>query len=181
MNVRNRKDASFFRCDRIDPWPMRAQPSDKPVLLGGSCPTWSRRCRFARSGANRRAYGGQSEGRRVAAAEPCSRILRLAAGVAVLLAICLRYVPAAAEEPPPPESVETCTLEKQQRSGEECLMCGASDGDPAKCLKRLAHRGYQRRCPGSGESAWLELWCRPLGSGGQATPIPGAVQGLLGY
>ena len=106
-----------------------------------------------------------------------SRVARLAA----LLIVCVQHAPAVADTPPPQESVETCTLEKQQQSGEECLMCGASVGDPAKCLKRLAQRGYQRRCRGSGEPVWLEMWCRPLSAGGHATPAPGVADGPLGY
>lgn len=95
--------------------------------------------------------------------------------VRVVLAIfCLSQAAALAQAPPSPESTETCTREKQQQSGEECLMCGASDGDPAKCLKRLANRGYQRRCRANGAPVWLELWCRPLDARGQATPTSGA-------
>jgi hypothetical protein len=101
--------------------------------------------------------------------------------LAVLLIVCLQHARAVADMPPPAESVETCTLEKQQQSGEECLMCGASDGDPAKCQKRLAPRGYQRRCRGSGESAWLEAWCRSRSPGAQATPTPRTARGPLGF
>ena len=107
--------------------------------------------------------------------------VRRAARLAVLLVVCLGYAPVAADEPPAPEPVENCTLEKQKRSGEECLMCGASHGDPAKCLKRLAQRGYRRRCRGDGDSVWLEAWCRPLGGAAEQTATPAAAPGPLGY
>jgi hypothetical protein len=79
----------------------------------------------------------------------------------VLAALLLRGELVSAEPTPAPESTAACTIEAQQRSGEECLMCGVMQGDPAKCLKRLAGRGYTRRCRGEGTAQWLELWCRP--------------------
>ena len=98
-----------------------------------------------------------------------SLVLRL---VAVLM-VGLQNAPARADTPPP-EAVETCTLEKQQHAGEECLMCSAWTGDPAKCQKRLGSRGYQRRCRGDGASVWSEVWCHPIGASSQATPTPAA-------
>jgi hypothetical protein len=84
---------------------------------------------------------------------PASSVVRLAAVVIVFLL----YAPARAETPP--DHVETCTLEKRQQPGEECIMCGAWDGDAAKCQKRLGPRGYERRCRGDGASVWSEVWC----------------------
>jgi hypothetical protein len=112
------------------------------------------------------------------------RVLRLAVGravrLAVLFAVCMS-APAMAEEPLGPEAVETCTLEKQRRPGEECLMCGAASGDPAKCQKRLSPRGYQRRCRGNGDSVWMEAWCRPLAGDAAPTPTPRSAPDPLGY
>lgn len=111
-----------------------------------------------------------------------SRFLQLAIGRAARLAFVLVafWIAAAAlaDEPLPAAPVETCTLE-QQRSGEECLMCGTTSGDPAKCQKRLSPRGYQRRCRGNGDDVWMEAWCRPLG--GKPTPTPRAAPAPFGY
>lgn len=109
---------------------------------------------------------------------------RTPVGVGTLVALLIPWLwlsPAMADMPPPAEPVETCTLEKQQPAGEECIMCGVSESDPAKCLKRLAQRGYQRRCRASGAPMWLEMWCRPGGAGARATPTPRASNGPLGY
>jgi hypothetical protein len=95
----------------------------------------------------------------------------LASGVALALAALLARAELLFADPTPaPEPAATCTIEAQQRAGEECLMCGVMQGDPAKCLKRLASRGYTRRCRGEGTAQWLELWCRPAQAGGSALP-----------
>ncbi len=95
----------------------------------------------------------------------------LVACAAVALAALLTWAPLVSADPTPaPESTATCTIEAEQRPGEECLMCGVMQGDPAKCLKRLAGRGYTRRCRAEGTVQWLELWCRPAQAGGAATP-----------
>ena len=64
-------------------------------------------------------------------------------------------------DPTPPSAAEACTVESQRRPGDECLACGAWDGDSAICLKRLSPKGYGRRCRGAGTSRWSEVWCRP--------------------
>jgi hypothetical protein len=96
-----------------------------------------------------------------------TQIIRFAV---VLAAVLARAELVSADPPPAPESTAACTIEAQQRAGEECLMCGVMQGDPAKCLKRLAGRGYARRCRGEGTVQWLELWCRPAPAGGGAPP-----------
>lgn len=94
--------------------------------------------------------------------------IRLAIVLAALLA---RTELVSADPTPAPASGEACTIEAQQHPGEECLMCGAMQGDPAKCLKRLASKGYTRRCRAEGTVQWLELWCRPAqAGGGKAAP-----------
>jgi hypothetical protein len=94
---------------------------------------------------------------------------RLASGAVLALAALLARADLVSADPTPaPDSAATCTIEAQQHAGEECLMCGVMQGDPAKCLKRLASRGYSRRCRGEGTVQWLELWCRPAQAGGGA-------------
>jgi len=88
--------------------------------------------------------------------------------VAAAVMIILHQAPARAVETSVPDQPETCTIEKRQRAGEQCIACGAWDGDAAKCQKRLSSRGYERRCRGAGASRWSEIWCRPVG--GRATP-----------
>jgi hypothetical protein len=100
---------------------------------------------------------------------PVPKRRRLAsAAVLALTALLARADFASADPTPAPESAATCTIAAQQHAGEECLMCGVMQGDPAKCLKRLAGRGYTRRCRGEGTAQWLELWCRPAQAGGGA-------------
>jgi hypothetical protein len=100
---------------------------------------------------------------------PMPRRRSLASGAALALAALLAPAALVSAEPTAaPESAEACTIEAQQRAGEECLMCGVMQGDPAKCLKRLASRGYTRRCRAEGTAQWLELWCRPAQAGGGA-------------
>jgi hypothetical protein len=88
----------------------------------------------------------------------------------VLTALLVRSELVSADPTPAPASGEACTIESQQRPGEECLMCGVMQSDPAKCLKRLANKGYTRRCRGEGTVQWMELWCRAAQPGGSAPP-----------
>ena len=90
--------------------------------------------------------------------------------VLALAGLLARTELVSADPTPAPESAASCTIEAQQHAGEECLMCGVMQGDPAKCLKRLAGRGYTRRCRGEGTAQWLELWCRAVQAGGGAPP-----------
>lgn len=88
------------------------------------------------------------------------RTRSLVSSVAVLAAATL--TPAAfADVPPPPGYVETCTVERQQRSGESCMLCGESyHGDRDACQRRYEPEGYEMRCRTPGASVWRELWCR---------------------
>jgi len=95
----------------------------------------------------------------------------LASSAVVALAALLTCATSVTADPTPsPEPVGSCTIESQQHAGEECIMCGVMQGDPAKCLKRLASRGYTRRCRGEGTAQWLELWCRRAPAGGGSPP-----------
>jgi len=64
-----------------------------------------------------------------------------------------------ADLPPRPGYVEKCTLERQQGSGEQCRICGASFQGRDDCT-RLAAEGFEHRCRAYGASVWKELWCR---------------------
>ncbi|MFO0571493.1 MAG: hypothetical protein U0263_38035 [Polyangiaceae bacterium] len=70
---------------------------------------------------------------------------------------------AAADVPPEPGYVESCTLEKQKQSGDECVSCSASFQDPKACQSQ--HAGFEQRCRTRGASVWTEIWCKP-----RATP-----------
>jgi hypothetical protein len=95
----------------------------------------------------------------------------LASGAFLALAGLLARAHLVSAEPTPaPEPSAACTIEAQQQVGEECLMCGVMQGDPAKCLKRLASRGYSRRCRGEGTVQWMELWCRAAPAAGRTPP-----------
>lgn len=60
---------------------------------------------------------------------------------------------------PPRGYVEKCSIETQQKSGEQCRLCGASFQGRDECT-RLTSQGYQERCRTYGASVWQEVWCR---------------------
>jgi hypothetical protein len=66
----------------------------------------------------------------------------------------------AADVPPPPGYVETCTVEKQCKADEEGRTCSANYNDTAACEKTLGKDGFVRRCKSYGASVWTEVWCR---------------------
>lgn len=65
---------------------------------------------------------------------------------------------------PPPSQQPECTVQVQQRPGEQCQECAASYESPNKCQAELGSRGMSQRCRGPGASVWHEVWCS--GSGG---------------
>ena len=67
---------------------------------------------------------------------------------------------AQADIAPPPDYVESCTVEAQG-PGKECTLCGdAYHGDRDACEKKHAGAGFERRCRTSGASVWEEVWCK---------------------
>lgn len=79
---------------------------------------------------------------------------------------------ALADVPPEPGYVEKCTVDKQQKSGEKCEMCGdAYHGEPEACAKKFAGSEHTKRCQTRGASTWDELWCAPVS---QDKPAPSA-------
>ena len=77
----------------------------------------------------------------------------------VLLAL---LATAAADLPPPPGYVETCTLANVQKPGETCGICTATFQDADICAQTLAPQGYAHRCTaGTSPSVWSEIWCKP--------------------
>jgi hypothetical protein len=77
----------------------------------------------------------------------------------VFALLCLPRL-VAADVPPPPGYVETCTIEKQCKADEEGRACMASFKDPDACGKTLGSEGFARRCKAHGASVWTEVWCR---------------------
>ncbi len=74
------------------------------------------------------------------------------------LTLCGSY--AAADVPPEPGYVESCTLENQQKTGKSCEMCGdAYHGAPDACKDRYEVKGYTKACQTRGASTWDEIWC----------------------
>lgn len=68
---------------------------------------------------------------------------------------------ARADLPPPGDYVEDCTTDKQQRTGEECLLCGnVYHSDRDRCARDHKADGYERRCKTWGGSVWREVWCK---------------------
>lgn len=80
----------------------------------------------------------------------------LGLALAALLASSL----AGADLAPGPGYVESCTLDKQQKSGEECVKCAASFEDAEACQTKHESSGMQQRCKTAGASVWTEIWCR---------------------
>jgi hypothetical protein len=82
---------------------------------------------------------------------------RLAYGI---LFAAVFYTPwASADIAPPRDYVEKCSIEAQQKSGEQCRLCGGSFRGREEC-KQLASQGYRERCRTYGASVWQEVWCR---------------------
>jgi MYXO-CTERM domain-containing protein len=69
---------------------------------------------------------------------------------------------------PPPSQGPECTVQAQQRPGEQCQECAASYETPNKCQTELGSRGLSQRCRGPGASVWHEVWCN--GAGGAPPP-----------
>lgn len=123
-------------------------------------------------------------------------VVRRSAVAAVLVLVLAVSLPASADVPPPPGYVETCTVERQQKPGEECRECRAWHGERDACEKTLGKDGFERRCSTAGASVWTELWCRnadapaappkpaeppappapPAPDGGATTPPPEPVE-----
>ena len=78
------------------------------------------------------------------------------------LAVLLFSASSLADIAPPPGYVEQCTVEKQQKKGEECKSCSAWHGERDKCEKELGTQGYTQRCKSRGASAWSEVWCKAV-------------------
>jgi hypothetical protein len=77
---------------------------------------------------------------------------------------------ATADVAPPDDYVETCTLEQQQKPGEECVACQATYfDDPNPCQQQYGPLGYSNRCSSWGTSH-TEIWCKgsAQGAGGSA-------------
>ena len=77
------------------------------------------------------------------------------------LAVALLPAVAAADLPPPPNYVESCTVEKQCTRDEEGTACSANFRERDKCSKALAADGWVHKCKTRGASVWTEVWCRP--------------------
>lgn len=72
---------------------------------------------------------------------------------------------ATADVAPPEDYVESCTLEKQQKPGEDCVECSATYFDnPNPCEAQYANRGYAHRCSSWG-TAHTEIWCKAAAQG----------------
>jgi hypothetical protein len=84
---------------------------------------------------------------------------------------------AKADVPPPPNYVESCTVAKQCRPGEEGTTCGTYHGEPDKCRKLHASDGFVHKCNTRGASVWSEVYCRPKGKTA-ASVAPGAAKGV---
>jgi hypothetical protein len=90
--------------------------------------------------------------------------------IGVLLATAAFAGMAAADVPPPEDYVETCTLDQQQKPGEECVACQATYfDDPNPCQEQYGPLGYSNRCKSWGTSH-TEIWCKGSadGTGGSA-------------
>jgi MYXO-CTERM domain-containing protein len=79
--------------------------------------------------------------------------------LALLCAFLVAPLEARADVAPDPDYVESCTLDKQRESGDECFECRASFQDRDAC-KHHAEGGFAPRCQTRGASVWTEIWCR---------------------
>lgn len=77
-----------------------------------------------------------------------------------VLALTLSATTAHADVPPPEDYVETCTVERQQTAGSECVECLVTYQDFDACKKTYEPQGYERRCQTHGASVYTEVFCR---------------------
>lgn len=95
-------------------------------------------------------------------ARPASAVVSFAA-IAAVVAV---GAPAAADSPPPPGYVETCTLAKQCPTG---LVCSRVQGKiDAACAQTAKDRGLEQRCSSYGATVADVVYC-PKGA-----PLPPA-------
>ena len=73
--------------------------------------------------------------------------------------LLLTTVLAHADVAPDPGFVETCTIEKQCKEGEEGTTCSAGFRGREECEK-LEKEGWKQRCRTYGGSFWNEVMCR---------------------
>ena len=103
------------------------------------------------------------------------RVMGTALSVAV---ISLFSATAQADIPPEPGYVEACTVQKQQKAGETCVLCTeAYHADREACVRKWMPQGYVSRCKTRGASAWSEVWCKggaDAGADGGATTDEGS-------
>lgn len=101
----------------------------------------------------------------------------LAVFVAAAFALTFTHT-AAADQPPPPESIEAhCTLEEQCPTGTECFTSGGQNVRNTDCYRTATERGLLRRC-NRGVSNATHVFCSP-GATGSWRP-PGALRQRLG-
>lgn len=66
---------------------------------------------------------------------------------------------ALADVAPPPDYVETCTVDQQQGDGETCVSCEVSFEDFEACINTYEPQGYELRCKTAGASVYSEVFC----------------------
>jgi hypothetical protein len=76
---------------------------------------------------------------------------------------------ALADLAPPRNYVESCTLEKRQRAGQECVACRASYMGREQCEPHEA-QGFASVCKSRGASVWNEVLCKPKVGGDDESP-----------
>jgi hypothetical protein len=94
------------------------------------------------------------------------------------VAVALSSAWARADVPPPPDYVETCTIEKQQTATAECLECRTWVSHMNRCANSLVPYCFTKSCKTRGASAWTEVWCRTKNA--SAPVVPSATLTALG-
>lgn len=85
----------------------------------------------------------------------------------MLLLCVLLWFPTAqalADVAPPPDYVETCTVDKQQKDGLTCKECSTGRETSDKCKNEWGAKGYTKACKALGATVWKEIWCKSDGS-----------------
>ncbi len=95
-------------------------------------------------------------------------VLRLVA-VPFAASVALLASSARADLAPPPNYVESCTIENAPKD-QECHRCGAFFGNRTWCSDELASYGFSQQCRTRGASVWGEIWCRPKAATNKAVP-----------
>lgn len=102
---------------------------------------------------------------------PLNTLARVVAAAA--LTLTLGVGAARADEAPPDDYVETCTIEQQRQAGETCVTCQDVRPRPEaeRCEAQMSPQGYAFRCSAWGATVATTVWCKADPNAAPVTPV----------